>query len=332
VLIAVVLAGVVGLRSEPAAQAVPCDTPLTEDTLKELVSGGVPPARIRQLISTCGVDLGQVEGGAAESRLRAIGVPAAALTALAPPAGAAVGAAWTSPIDRRRMVFIPAGTMRMGSAPTEPGRDADENLHDVRIAEGFWIDVDEVTNDAFRRFIISRPEWQKANANHELVSANYLSDWQGTMYPEGRANAAVVWVGWHAARAYAAWAGKRLPTEAEWEYAARAGTTTRYWWGDEFQDRRVGTATASSTPEQLQLRTNPWGVRDILGGVWEWTTSAYRPYPYVSTDGREDVRTPGERSIRGGSSANGESFLRVANRSGQTPSAESDLLGFRCVR
>ncbi len=78
----------------PAAQAVQCDTPLNESGLKELVSGGVPPARLRQLISTCGIDLGQADAEATESRLKQIGVAAAAaLTALAPPSTAAPGAA-----------------------------------------------------------------------------------------------------------------------------------------------------------------------------------------------------------------------------------------------
>ncbi len=315
----------------PAAQGVQCDTPLNESALTELVSGGVPPARLRQLISTCGIDLGQADAEATESRLKQIGVAAAALTALAPPSTAAPGAAWVSPFDRRQMVLVPAGRFRMGSDAAERGRDSDEDAHEVAIPNAFWMDVAEVTNDAYRRFVISRPDWQKGATRPELAGANYLKDWQGTSYPEGRGEAPVVWVSWHAARAYAAWAGKRLPTEAEWEYAARATTTTRFWWGNDFDPQRVVVDQRAAAGD-TQPRTNAWGVRDLVGSAWEWTSTLYRPYPYAAMDDREDARAAGPRTVRGGSRVNGEAFLRSANRSIEEASGASDLLGFRCVR
>lgn len=314
-----------------AAQGVKCDTPLDERALAELVAGGVPPGRLRQLISTCGIDAGQADAASTESRLKQIGVAAAALTALAPPATAAVGATWVSPFDQRPMVLVPAGRFRMGSDAAERNRDADEETHEITFAAGFWIDVAEVTNAEYQRFVISRPEWQKGNVGPEFQSGSYLKDWQGTSYPESQGDAPVVWVSWHAARAYAAWAGKRLPTESEWEYAARAGTTTRFWWGNDFDPSRVA-AAAQEAPAEGQSRANPWGIRDSAGGVWEWTASLYRTYPYVATDGREEVRAAGTRTVRGGSRVNGEAFLRSANRNGEEPLGANDLLGFRCAR
>lgn len=318
------LAGVTRAEQPPR-----CETPLTETALKQMITGGVPAARLRQLIASCGIDIGQADAAATEARLKQIGLAAAVLTALAPPSTAVVGTTWVSPFDGRTMVFVPAGKFRMGSDATEPGRDADEDAHEVAV-DSFWIDVDEVTNEAYRRFLISRPEWQKGNVPSESRDANYLKNWEGTAYPEGRGEWPVGWVSWPAARAYAAWAGKRLPTEAEWEYAARAGSTTRFWWGDSFDASRVVTDPKSAAAPDR--RTNPWGIRDGVGSVWEWTSTLYRPYPYLATDGREDPRAAGARSARGGSRVNGESFQRSANRSMEDAAATSDLLGFRCAR
>ncbi len=325
------LAGWLASGAPDGTQVVPCDTPLTEPAIKELLAGGVPPAGLRRLISTCGIDFGLADAAATESRLKQIGVAAAALTALAPPSNTTAGATWVSPFDRRQMVFVPAGPLRMGSVATERNRDTDEDTHDVAIPNGFWMDSGEVTNAAYQRFVIARPEWQIGKVRPELQAADYLRGWQGTAFPEGQGDAPVVWVSWHAARAYAAWAGKRLPTEAEWEYGARGGTSTRFWWGNDFDEQRVLTDPKAASTEQSR-RTNTWGIRDGAGSVWEWTSSIYRPYPYVATDGREDARAAGARTIRGGSRVNGEAFLRSANRSTEEAAGASDLIGFRCVR
>jgi formylglycine-generating enzyme required for sulfatase activity len=330
---ALILAVSAGLALGGASteQGPRCDTPLTEEALREMIGGGVPAARLRQLIASCGLDLGQADAAATEARLNQIGLAATALTALAPPATAVAGATWVSPLDRRTMVYVAAGKFRMGSDAAERNREADEDAHDVVIADGFWMDVAEVTNEAYRRFVISRPEWQKGNVRPELQHADYLKNWTGTSYPDGRGDHPVAWVGWHAARAYAAWAGKRLPTEAEWEYAARAGSTTRFWWGNNFDAQRVVTDPKTAA-DGADRRTNPWGLRDTTGSVWEWTASLYRPYPYLAGDGRDDARSAGPRVTRGGSRVNGESFLRSANRSMEDTNAASDLVGFRCAR
>lgn len=319
------------LSVDAADQDTQCETPLEEADLKELIGAGVPAARLRQLITTCGIDLRLPDVPATESRLKEIGTPASALTALSPPPNPTAGLRWTSPFDRREMVFVAPGRFRMGSPSSEGGRDADEEVHDANVSAGFWVDTREVSNESYRRFLVARVEWRKGNVAGALQDANYLKDWTGLDYPAGLGHAPVSWVGWHAARAYAAWAGKRLPTEAEWEYAAGAGSSSAYWWGDRFDAARIAAARTFEGTD-TERRTNPWGLTDMSGGVWEWTLSLYRPYPYASQDGREDIAAAGPRVLRGGSRANGEAFLRIANRNAEEPRASSDLVGFRCAR
>ena len=319
-----------GIAVPHGALQLDCDKPLNDSDIKELVSAGVPDARIRQFIASCGVSVSLPGGISVDGRLRALGASASVLSALVPPPTSPPGGKWRSPIDRREMVFIPSGRFQMGSPTSETGRDADESQAEVQIDRGFWIDATEVPNAAFREFVIARPDWQKGRLPPELHDGNYLKQWNGNDYPVGTGDAPVVWVNGFAARAYAAWAGKRLPTEAEWEYAARAGSASPYWWGDAFDAAHV--SNKGQTVSADARRTNRWGVQDALGSVWEWTSTIYRAYPYAGNDGREAIAADGARVIRGGSWANGANFLRAANRNTQQTSVASDLTGFRCVR
>jgi hypothetical protein len=191
--------------------------------------------------------------------------------ALEPPRAGPAGQKWTSPSDGRVMVWAPAGTFEMGQAPPPPNpnrKDAPPKNemppHTQRIARGFWIDANRVTNADFKRFLDARPEWQRGFLDRRrYVDAGYLSGWKAADYPSGAAGRSVE-VSWFAARAYCTWAGKRLASEAEWEYAA----------------------------------TRPWGMA-VVSGSTEWTSSAFRPYPYRFDDGREDVEVRGLRAVRG---------------------------------
>jgi len=249
-----------------------------------------------------------------------------------PPENPSLGTTWHSPVDGREMTWIPPGTFNMGSPLTEFGRSMYEQLYTVTMGRGFWMDASEVTNEAYQEFILANPQWQKGRIASLHHDGHYLDDWNGTQYPAERGSNPVLAVSWHAARAYAQWAEKRLPTEAEWEYAYRAGTTTAFWWGDYFNEARANNNHTGIFPAGDPMRRNGWGLYDMAGNVGEWTSSLYMAYPYRSNDGRENLQVGGNRVIRGGSWNSDTVLLRAASRAGSDPSFCAYSVGFRCVR
>jgi len=221
--------------------------------------------------------------------------------------------------DDAEMVFIPAGTFVMGDVDGT-GYDNERPANAVGV-DAFWLDRTEVTNAQFAGFVAGtgyRPqgEWPRENA--------------------GKYRHPAVHVTWRDAVAYCAWASKRLPTEAEWEYAAGGPDESTYPWGDTWEDtcaRFDGnrgdetTAPVGSYP----AGASPFGVLDMAGNVWEWTSSLYQPYPYRATDGREDLTTRGPRVSRGGSWIDPKRYLRAASRIWRGPDARYGFQGFRCA-
>jgi formylglycine-generating enzyme required for sulfatase activity len=235
-----------------------------------------------------------------------------------------------------KMVALPAGDFQMGSPETEPERNPNEQQHQVRIAKPFAIGQTEVTFDDYDRFA-------KAT-KRDLPQASW-----------GRKDQPVISVSWDDATAYAAWlagqTGKayRLPTEAEWEYAARAGTTRPFFTGDCISTKQAnyngtvdynncGAKTGVYTAKTLPVgsfEANGWGLYDMAGNVWEWTCSAYAAF----YDGKEQVCTrnndakPGPaRVIRGGSWLPWPAGVRSAYRFWLSPSTRVDNLGFRLAQ
>jgi len=253
----------------------------------------------------------------------------------APPASVRSLARWTAPSDGRETVCIPPGTFLMGSPEHETRRGRDEPQHTVTIEQAFWIDVTEVTVEAYARFLADNPAWRRGGLDARFQDHGYLTHW-----PFDSSSAAgrlpVGEVSWYAARAFCAWAGKRLPTEAEWEYAARAGTTTSYWWGEEFDPSRTNRNGRGVEPVGAERRTNQWGLSDMLGNVEEWVSSAYVPYPVRPNDGRDDPAMRGMRVARGGSYVSNAAYdvgsLRAAARARVPPVMCVESIGFRCAR
>ncbi len=139
------------------------------------------------------------------------------------------------------MVLIPEGEFEMGS--NNGNADPDEQpVHTVHLA-AFYIDENEVTNGEFKDFVLANPEWQKEQINEKFHDGNYLQDWNGNNFPLGEREHPVRYVSWYAAMAYAVWLDKRLPTEAEWEKAARGG----------LKKNSIRGATASISTEQTMV-------------------------------------------------------------------------------
>ena len=233
------------------------------------------------------------------------------------------------PRDRKEMVWIPGGVLRMGASPDDGQAAYDEHPpRDVEV-DGFWLDRTEVTNDEFRLCVdagVCSPPHRSAE----------FEDPRSGQYP-------VLWVDWFQAKTYAKWAAKRLPTEAEWEWAARAGQVERYPWGSTWLegranalgvgegDRWEGAAPVASFPP------NAWGVYDLLGNAAEWLQDAYhRNYWEAPADARPWMQFSGDRVerkrvIRGGSYNSPVSRLRVSHRDQRSEVAFSRSTGFRCA-
>ena len=248
------------------------------------------------------------------------------------------------------MVLIPAGSFLMGSEDEEAWAN-EQPVHTVHL-DAFLMDKYEVTNAQFKAFVDANPEWQKDNIEDRFHDGYYLWHWSGTNYPFGRADHPVVYVSWYAAMAYAEWAGKRLPTEAEWEYAARGGLAgKKYPWGDTITDADANYALnveSDMTPVGAYA-ANGYGLYDMAGNVYEWCLDAYDEDFYAASD---DSRNPiaggmtvqelrenftsipsgSRRVLRGGSSGSVAQFVRVADRDRLTPTTTDSRSGFRCVR
>jgi formylglycine-generating enzyme required for sulfatase activity len=254
------------------------------------------------------------------------------LEATGPPANPMAGTIWRSPIDGRIMAWIPPGSFNIGSPLFEYGRSPYELQHPVIMQWGFWMDVTEVTNRAYRAFVLANPQWQKGRLPVSYHDGHYLQDWNWNEFPPGTADYPVIYVSWYAARAYAEWAGKRLPNEAEWEYACRAGSSAAFWWGNNFDPSRANNSRQGTYPVGDPARRNLWGLYDMSGNVGEWVSSLYNNYPFRANDGRENLQAGGLRVIRGGAWNTDPPMLRSASRFGSDPTMCALGAGLRCAR
>jgi formylglycine-generating enzyme required for sulfatase activity len=303
------------------------------------------------------------------------------------------------------MVWIPGGTYMMG-AQDQDGREDEYPQHQVKVS-GFWMDVTEVTNAQFKRFVDATgyvttaeiaPDWNEISKQLPpgtpkphyslLVPASLVfvqqprgaglgdpsiwwswkkgANWRHPKGPgsdlKGKENYPVVHVSYDDAMAYCKWSGKRLPTEAEWEYAARGGQNSIYPWGNEpvekgkpkanswqgsFPSVNTGWDNFQGAAPVKSFAPNPFGLFDMAGNVWEWCADWYRNDYYASVNNQllQDPIGPAtsydpqeptvpKKVVRGGSFLCNDSYCkgyRVTSRMKTATDTGLEHTGFRCV-
>lgn len=236
------------------------------------------------------------------------------------------------------MVAIPGGMFTMGR---DDGPASEQPAHQVFLPT-FYIDRDLVTVAAFAQFVqIHGTEGPGGELYLDVMDADnrihqhdraWLPDKGFERYPVGE-------VSWYGAMAYCKWRKKRLPSEAEWEKAARGTDGRLYPWGNDppradlafFGGFRGETRPVGQYPKGV----SPYGIHDMAGQVWEWTTSSYQPYPYQPEDGRENVSVAVPRVARGGSSSSSATGLTATSREVVFPDRMATghaYIGFRCAK
>lgn len=254
-----------------------------------------------------------------------------------------VGAGESMAQPGTRQIEIPAGPFTMGS---DDGPEDERPRHTVTLPT-FHIDATPVTNAQFAAFLNARfPNAARPiNARGERLFDEDDNDarlrkvagrWRAD---PGHENHPVVEASWPGARDYCEWKGRRLPSEAEWEKAARGTDGRRYPWGNEPPDRsraQFGGGWHDLASVDAHPRgAGPYGVLDMAGNGWEWVASLYRPYPYRPDDGREDQTAAGVRGTRGGGHDARPEELTTTHRGrfvSRAPASGHHNITFRCAR
>ena len=241
-------------------------------------------------------------------------------------------------------VFIPSGAFIMGTdieafygtaLANSAHAKLDEAPMHVRFLEAYFIEQYPVTNAAYAVFV---RETGHSPPPH----------WKNGDFPPEDANLPVVHVSWHDSNAYTEWAGKRLPTEAEWEKACRGPDGRIYPWGNTFvADAPEATETSPESTEILTAHLTPIGIRpaivspyglgEAVGNVWEWTADWYQPYSDTKRQKNGRELDDKHKTLRGGSwlevrDGTAERYFRCANRLHAPPDYTAGNIGFRCVR
>ncbi len=236
------------------------------------------------------------------------------------------------------MARVSAGSFWMGD---DNGPADEKPRHQVQVAE-FFIDRNKVTNAQFARFMNARgtqavggQRWYDIDDNDARIHRR-TGQWTADA---GHENDPVVEASWYGAVAYCQWLGKRLPSEAEWEKAARGTDGRKYPWGGEPPDKSrahfAGAWNELKSVGSFPKGASPYGVLDMAGNGWEWVSSAYVPYPYDAKDGREDLRRDAVRVTRGGGHDSRPEELTTTQRGryvSRNPRGGHHNIGFRCAR
>jgi len=268
------------------------------------------------------------------------------------------------------MVYVPAGEFLMGSADSDTSASSDEKPQHKVYLDAFWIDQTEVTNEMFAKFV--KASGHKTDAEKsgqgwmlDLASKSIKKDWHlmpdaDWQQPRGRESNLtgldqhpVVQVSWDDAKAYCKWAGRRLPTEAEWEKAARWIDGRKYPWDNQsiagnllnFADRNLNVIEADKSVDDGYEFTAPvgsypkgasrYGAWDMAGNVFEWVADWYDEASYKPTlveNPQKPTSQPTRRVFRGSAWTTESKDVRIAKRSSSQPFYGYVSVGFRCAR
>jgi len=228
------------------------------------------------------------------------------------------------PVTGMKFVSIPAGSFEMGSPQSESGRDSDEGpVHSVNI-QSFEMMTTEVTQGMWQEVMGENPAQYTGNLNRPVETVSW-NDCQEFITRMNDIDPSYTY---------------RLPSEAEWEYACRAGTTTRFYWGDDPDSTAIDEyawywANTDTTPQPVaQKLPNDWGLYDMSGNVFEWCEDWYHEsHSGAPTDGSARVSPSGSSRIeRGGAWFGDARYCRSANRGVDSPGSGGGGLGFRLAR
>jgi formylglycine-generating enzyme required for sulfatase activity len=219
------------------------------------------------------------------------------------------------------MIEIPAGPFIMGSDKGDPD---EAPAHKVDLP-AYQIDQFEVTNAQFAQFV------KETNRQTDAEKAG-IGSWRD--FAAGKDNHPAVKVSWNDAKAFCEWAGKRLPTEAEWEKAARGDDGRLYPWGNEWDASKANVKESgfrgTTAVGSFAAGASPYGVMDMAGNVWEWTADWYKAYPGSTT--QDKFFGEKFRVLRGGGWFDEAPQVRTTNRSSNVETAANDDIGFRCAK
>ena len=253
----------------------------------------------------------------------ATAMPVPTATVTVPPPG--IGSTMTGK-DGATLLYVPAGEFIMGTDRIDSAYfDSGNPQHSVTL-QAFWIDQTEVTNKMYAKCVEAGKCKLPVNTKH-FDNAKY------TNHP-------VAYVTWYQAADYCAWTGRRLPTEAEWEKAARGTDGRLFPWGNNDRTCDLANHNKSCVGDTAPVGSyesgkSPYGAYDMSGNVWEWVHTVYKPYPYNASDGREDEKSLDLRIMRGGSWDNYGIFnmylVRTYIRGWADPSYSMHFVGFRCA-
>ena len=227
--------------------------------------------------------------------------------------------------DHMKLLYVPAGRFQMGS---DSGSENERPSHTVYLDE-FWIDESEVTVHMYSLCVKAKVCKEPGNKSSALY-ANYYGSPDFENYP-------VIHVDWNMAKTYCEWAGRRLPTEAEWEKAARGEQSLTYPWGNEepnprllnFDDQKGDVTAIGSYPNGA----SPYGVLDMAGNAWEWVADWYRETYYANSPDANPLgpRSGQEHVLKGGSWHDNSILVRASNRDHRVPEDACVNCGFRCA-